>query len=47
MWKKRQLTHPKSIDPFSSFSSPVYTCDFAYELTYDSVYDFLHKVVCN
>jgi hypothetical protein len=21
MWKKRQLTHPKSIDPFSSFSS--------------------------
>jgi hypothetical protein len=25
----------------------VYTCDFAYELLYDSWYDFLHKVIGN
>jgi hypothetical protein len=25
----------------------VYTCDFAYELTYDYMYDFLQKVICN
>jgi hypothetical protein len=26
---------------------PVYMCDSAYESLYDSVYDFLHRVVCN
>jgi hypothetical protein len=25
----------------------VYTCDSAYKLPYDSLYDFLHIVVCN
>jgi hypothetical protein len=25
----------------------VYTCDSAKESPYDSVYDFLHKLVCN
>jgi hypothetical protein len=41
-----QIVHKLSSYSESDLGA-VYTCNSGYELLYDSVYDLLHKVVCN